>query len=131
MIRKLLIPLATLAICLGAAAMTAPLGGCATTPLVPPSIGLVVLQGDTTIDSLYNKSAKAYLAAASTLDPVKKAQAKAIFAKLLTCDADGKCTGIVQAADTAEQLGNATNAATQVAAFMDLYGQLKPLLGMK
>lgn len=102
-----------------ALALALSLGACATHPIIPPDIGVVVLQGDTSLDSFYNKAATAYLAAVPSMAASDKATLKPLMQKFRQA---------VVAADTAERLGDATTVSAQIAAAMSLYGQIKPIL---
>lgn len=93
--------------------------GCATAPITPPSLEVVVLQTDAGLDATYNVAAKAYLAQVGTMSPDTKATIKPVVLALY------KAT---TAADAAQRLGDANTVTAQVAAAGALYAQLKPLL---
>ncbi len=96
------------------------LPGCATKPLIPPTLTVVVAQGDTTVDAIYNAVAKVYLAKAPTMAPALKAKLKPILASAYKA---------VAAADAAEILGDANTVTAQVQAAGGFIAQAKALLG--
>ena len=101
--------LAILAGCLALAA-------CQTPALIPQNATVAVAQGDASVDLAYNAVAQAYLTAAPNLPAATKAQVKPLLAKAYVA---------VQAADTAERLGDATTLAAQVQSAETLLAQAK------
>ena len=89
---------------------------CNTTPLVPPTAQVAVVQGDTSVDLAFNVVAMAYLKAAPALPPTTKAKVKTLLASAYAA---------VQAADNAERLGDATTLAAQVQSAESLLAQAK------
>ncbi len=108
-----------LAAILLAAACVAACNGIPASSLIPPSADVAVLQADTTLDGIYNATAQLYLAAAPSLSVSLHAQAKGLLQK---------ARPIVQAADHAQALGDATTFQAQYAEAMALINQVKALL---
>lgn len=95
------------------------LSACATKPLVPPSAEVGLLQGVTTLEASYNVAAQAYLAELPSMSPDQHDQAKSLLVRAY---------GAVEAAETAQSLGDATTVNTQIALASSLIGQAKALL---
>jgi hypothetical protein len=92
---------------------------CQTNPITPPSVEVAVLQADTGLDATYNTAAQTYLAVKDSLPADVHAQAKALLIRAYQ---------VVQAADAAQKLGDATTFNQQFAQASALIGQVQALL---
>lgn len=110
-----------------ATACVAACGSIPTTPLIPASADVVLLQASTTADAAYNTAATTYLAVGLqgflAIDPVNGANLHAQAKALLQ-----QARPFILAADHAEALGDATTFNAQFAQASALLTQVKALL---
>lgn len=122
----LLAPIAALVLL---SAMT-PLAACATGPVLTGNTAVATAKAEYGFEAAYNVAATGYLEAVEHgWTGPNKDKAKAILLRILRCDANGNCTGYLEAARKAQRAGDADNLAAQAQAVVALASEVRGLIG--